>query len=233
MTGLHALALPASNFSIYQGTSMNSLAPQNPIKLYGSPLSGHVHRVRLFLSLLELPVELITVDLRAKENRQPAFLARNPFGEVPVIEDGELVLADSTAILVYLALKYDGDAKWLPRDPVGAAHVQRWLSMASGKVAYGPCVARLVKLFDAPLDYQAAQTIAVKLFDVLEHEFKDRQFALGSNVTIADIAAFSYIEHAPEGGISLEAYPNIRAWLDRVKGLPGFVAMPSSTIAAT
>jgi glutathione S-transferase len=212
---------------------MNPLAPQNPIKLYGVPLSGHVHRVRLFLSLLELPVEFVPVNLAEQENRQPEYLSKNPFGEIPVIEDGELILADSTAILVYLALKYDSDGKWLPRDPIGAALVQRWLSMASGKIAYGPCAARLVTLFGAPLDLERAKEIARKLFDVLEPELNDRQFALGSNATIADIAAYSYIAHAPEGGISLLPYPNILAWLDRVKALPGFVAMPASTITST
>ena len=209
---------------------MNHLAPQQTIKLYGAPLSGHVHRVRLFLSLLELPVEFIPVNLAGQENRTAEFLAKNSFGEVPVLEDGELVLADSTAILVYLALKYDHEGKWLPRDPLGAAQVQRWLSMASGKIAYGPCAARLVVQFGAPLDLANAKKITVKLFDVLEPEFKDRQFALADHASIADIAAFSYIEHAPEGGVSLLPYPHIRAWLNRIKALPGFIAMPASTI---
>jgi glutathione S-transferase len=209
---------------------MNPLAPPTPIKLYGVPLSGHVHRVRLLMNLLELPVEFVTVNLAEQENRRPQFLQKNPFGEVPVLEDGELVLADSTAILIYLALKYDPDGKWLPRDPIGAAQVQRWLSMASGKIATGPCAARLVAQFAAPLDHEVAKKISIKLFEVLEHELNGRDFALGDQVTIADVAAFSYIEHAPEGGVSLSPYPIIRAWLARIKALPGFIAMPASPI---
>lgn len=213
--------------------------PSQPMQLYGTLRSGHVHRVQLFLSLLGLPFEFIAIDMRKGENRTPEYLAMNPLGEVPVLRDGEVVLADSTAILVYLALKYDASGKWLPREPLAAAKVQQWLSHASGKIAYGPCAARLVTQFGAPLDHERAKAIAARLFDVLDPELAGRSFVLGEQVSIADIAAFSYIEHAPEGDVPLDAYPNIRAWLARVRALPGFVAMqaapaaaPSSTAAA-
>jgi glutathione S-transferase len=198
------------------------------MKLYGTPLSGHTHRVRLFLSLLKLPCEFVQIDMKAGQNRSPEHLARSPFGEVPVLEDGDVVLPDSTAILVYLASKYDDSGRWLPREPLAAAQVQRWLSNASGKIAYGPCTARLVTVFGAPLDHERAQAISVRLFDVMETELAGRRYAVGDQATIADIAAFSYIEHAPEGGVSLKPYPNIRAWLANVRALPGFVAMPAT-----
>src|SRR4051794_6568413 len=101
---------------------MNAAAarPAQPIKLYGSAISGHVHRVRLFLTMLGLPFENIELDMRKGEHRAPEFLARNPFGQVPVIDDGELTLADSNAILVYLNERYASDpARWMPRDAVG------------------------------------------------------------------------------------------------------------------
>ncbi|MBN3790614.1 glutathione S-transferase, partial [Burkholderia sp. Ac-20353] len=128
--------------------------PVSPIRVHSFPLSGHAHRVRLFLSLLGVPFEIVDVDLGAGEQRKPAFLALNPLGQVPVIDDGGMVLADSNAILVYLAKRY-GDAHWLPDDPVGAAAVQRWLSLAAGPIAAGPCAARLVTVFGAPLDHEA------------------------------------------------------------------------------
>jgi len=196
------------------------------MKLYGTLLSGHVHRVQLFLSLLKLPYEFVPIDMGNRQNRSPEYLALNRFGEVPVLEDGELVLADSTAILVYLASKYDTSGSWLPREPVAAAKVQQWLSTASGKIAYGPCSARLVSVFGAPLDHERAKDIATRLFEVLDEELKGHRFALGEQPSIADVAAFSYIEHAPEGGVSLKPYPNLRAWLANVRALPGFVAMP-------
>ncbi|MYM89850.1 glutathione S-transferase [Rugamonas sp. FT82W] len=198
------------------------------MKLYGCPLSGHTHRARLFLGLLNLPYEFVQIDMRGGENRSPEHLARSPFGEIPVLEDGDVTIADSTAILVYLASKYDDSGRWLPRDPVAAATVQRWLSNASGKIAYGPCVARLVVAFGMPFDHERAKSIAARMFDALEVELAGRRFALGERASIADVAAFSYIEHAPEGGVSLKPYPNIRAWLANVRALPGFVPMQAT-----
>ena len=206
---------------------MSSPKPAQPIRLHTTLLSGHGHRVKLFLTLLDLPFTTIELNMAAGDNRKPAHLALNPFGEVPVIEDGDVVLSDSSAILVYLARKY-GDPSWLPEDPLGAAAVQRWLSLAAGKIAYGPCAARLVTLFGAPRHLETAQQIAVDLFKVLDAELSDKPFAIGQAPTIADIAAHSYIAHAPEGGISLEPYPHIRAWLKRVEALPRFLPMPSS-----
>ncbi|MNI32796.1 putative S-transferase [compost metagenome] len=136
-----------------------------------------------------------------------------------------MVLADSNAILVYLANKY-GNGRWLPTDPVGAANVQRWLSVAAGPIAFGPGRARLITVFGAP--YNAEETIAfahvwLKLIDeALEHS----TYLVGDEPTIADVAAYSYIAHAPEGNVSLDDYANLRAWLARVEALPGFVGMP-------
>lgn len=206
---------------------MPAVRPAQPIRLYTTLLSGHGHRVKLFLTLLDLPFEVIEMNMKEGENRKPAYLALNPFGQVPTIQDGDVTLFDSNAILVYLAKRY-GDASWLPEDPLGAAAVQRWLSLAAGQIAYGPCTARLVTVFGAPYDHENAKQLAVKLFDVLDRELADKPFAAGEQVTIADIAAHTYIAHAPEGGVSLDPYPNIRAWLRRVEALPRFIAMPST-----
>ena len=117
------------------------------IKLYRYPLSGHSHRAQLFLSLLGLETELVDVDLLAGDQKQESFLALNQFGQVPVIEDGDTVVADSNAILVYLANRYDSGNTWLPADPAEAAQVQRFLSVAAGPLANGPASARLVNVF--------------------------------------------------------------------------------------
>src|ERR1700674_2409556 len=199
--------------------------PLQPIRLHTTVLSGHGHRVKLFLTLLDLPFTTIELDMKAGYNRKPAHLALNAFGEVPVIEDGDIVVTDSNAILVYLARRY-GDPSWLPDDPVGAAAVQRWLSLAAGKIAYGPCAARLVTVFGAPRDYATAKRIAEDLFPIIDPEFRDKPFAAGQTPTIADIAAYTYIAHAAGGGISLEPYPHLRAWLKRVEALPRFLPMP-------
>ncbi len=208
-------------------TARSKALPAAPIRLYRAPLSGHSHRAQLMLSLLELPHELVEVDLRNGGQHAPEFLALNPFAQVPVLVDGDVVIADSTAILVYLAKRY-GDAAWLPEDPVGAAQVQRWLSLASGPIFAGPCAARLVTLFDAPFDHAKAVAGAAKLLATLDGMLAGRRFALGDTPTIADVAGYSYIAHAPEGGVTLEPFPNVRAWLARIEALPGFVAMLAS-----
>jgi glutathione S-transferase len=202
--------------------------PQDPIRVYSHPLSGHSHRVRLMLTLLDLPFEVVSVDVRGGETRSEAFLAKNPWGEVPVIEDGGAVIYDSTAILVYLALKYDEGGSWLPRDPQGAAEVQRWLGMAAGPIAFGPNRARLVALLNRPIDPVQAKAVSERLLVNLDRELSTKAFALGETPTVADVAAYSYIAVAPEGGVSLEPYPNVRVWLARVEALPRFLPMQRS-----
>jgi glutathione S-transferase len=203
--------------------------PLSPIRLYRFRLSGHCHRVELMLSLLQLPCELVEVDRDRKEHKQPPFLALNPFGLVPVIQDGDITLADSNAILVYLVSKYD-EGNWLPRDPLGAAKVQRWLSVAAGEVAYGPAKARAAVLFNLPVQVEEAIARAHELFAVMDGELQKTPYLTGATPTIADIANYSYIAHAPEGNVSLEAYPNVRGWLQRIEALPGFVPMAKSAV---
>jgi len=195
------------------------------IKLYNFPRSGHAHRVELMLSLLQLPTELIFVDLAKGEHRQPHYLAINSFGQVPAIDDNGVVLADSNAILVYLAQKY-GNGRWLPADPVGAARVQRWLSAAAGPIAFGPAAARLITVFGAQLNAEEVIGRAHNLLKVMELELGKTAYLAGEAPTIADVSAYSYTAHAPEGNVSLDDYANVRAWLARIEALPGFVAMP-------
>ena len=200
------------------------------IRLYRHALSGHSHRVQLLLSLLGLDAKLVDVDLAAGEHKQTEFLARNRFGQVPVLEDGDTVIADSNAILVYLAEQYDETNTWLPVDPVAAAEVQRFLSAAAGQVAYGPAAARLVNVFGAALDHKRAIEIAHDLLALLETHLERRDWLVGSNPTIADVANYAYIAHAPEGDVALDNYPNVQAWLGRIVALPGFVPMQATAV---
>jgi len=205
-------------------------AAQTPaLTFYSFPLSGHAHRVALMLSLLEVPHRKVDVDLRGGEHKRPAFLALNSFGQVPVIDDNGVVVADSTAILVYLAKRYNGQA-WLPEDPAGAAAVQRWLSVASGQLVNGPNAARLVVLFGASHDVDSTLARAHALLQVMDGELAARDFLAGAAPTIADVACYAYVAHAPEGNVSLQAYPQVRAWLRRIESLPRFVPMPTSPV---
>lgn len=200
------------------------------IILHGVGLSGHTHRVALMLSALGLPYAF--VDSPKDVRSSPAFLARNPLGQIPVLQDGDLTLADSNAILVYLAGRYAPDSTWSPRDPVAAASVQRWLSIAAGEVMHGPAIARMIALFGFPDDPARAERIAARVLTFMDGHLAGRTFLAADHVTIADLACYSYVAHAPDGGVSLEPYPNVRAWLARIEAQTWFRPMPEFVQAA-
>jgi glutathione S-transferase len=201
------------------------------LRLYTFPLSGHSHRAQLLAALLGLPIELVHVELTKGEHKQPAFLALNRFGQVPVLQDGAITVSDSNAILVYLADRFDEQRRYWPNEPERRAQVQRWLSVAAGQLAAGPAAARLVRVFGAKLDHAAAIEKAHQLFAILESELSTRTFLVGDSATLADIALYTYTAHAPEGDVSLDGYPAIRAWLARIESLPGFVPMKATKVA--
>lgn len=193
------------------------------MKLYHYPLSGHAHRAALFLSLSGLAHELVEVDLASGMHKRPEFLALNAFGEVPVLDDDGVIIADSLAILVYVARKI-GPSHWLPVDPAAEAEVQRWLSVAAGKIAYGACAARLVTVFGAPFRADEVIERAHATLAVIEQTLTGRRWiAGGDEPTIADVALYSYVERAPEGNVDLSGYPRILAWLRQVERLGGFI----------
>ncbi|MGU3665330.1 glutathione S-transferase family protein [Methylobacterium sp. A49B] len=202
------------------------------MKLYHHPLSGHAHRARLFLSLLGVPHDAIEVDLKAGAHKRPEFLALNPFGQVPVLDDDGTVVSDSNAILVYVARKL-GRTDWLPEDAADAAAVQRWLSVAAGELAYGPAAARLVTVFDA--DFRPAEVIgrAHTLLGRLESHLAGRHWLVAERPTVADVALYSYLARAPEGNVDLSPYPNVKAFLRRIEGLPGFVPFAQTPAGLT
>ena len=202
------------------------------MKLYFHPLSGHAHRARLFVSLLGLPHELVEVDLKAGAHKQPAFLALNPFGQVPVLDDDGVVVSDSNAILVYLAKKHRR-SDWLPETPAEAAAVQRWLSVAAGEIAYGPAAARLVTVFGAKFNADEVIARAHAILGKIESHLADREWLVGARPTIADVALYSYVARAPEGNVDLSAYPRVNAFLRRLEALPGFVPLAQTAAGLT
>jgi len=204
---------------------LRAMKPSAPILVHRHPISGHCHRVELALSLLDLPHRLLDVDLGARAHKQPEVLAKNPFGQLPVLEDGDVVLADSNAILAYLGERYDEQGKYWPRAPLARAEVLRWFSVAAGQLAYGPAAARRAKLLGEKLDYEATVRTSERLFAVMDRELGARHWLVFDSATMADVAMYAYTARAPEGDVSLEPYPAIRAWLERVEALPGFVPM--------
>ena len=118
------------------------------------------------------------------------------------------------------------------RNPVIAAHIQRWLSLAAGEVRFGPAMARAIRLRVRQGDLEAAQKIADRLLMFMDAHLADCRFLANDAATIADLACYSYVALAPEGGIALEPYRHIRAWLERIEALPAFTPMPRSPLPA-
>ena len=198
------------------------------IILHGTELSGHTHRVELLLRMLGLPYQ--TQAAPAAVRNSPEFQKLNPLRQIPVLQDGDLTLADSNAILVYLAKRYAPGSQWLPEKPVIAAQVQRWLSIAAGEVMYGPAVARMITQWNFPSELPPAKKIAAGLLRFMDGHLASRRFLAAEHATIADLACYSYVAHAPEGGISLDEYQSVRSWLRRVEALPKFKPIPPSPL---
>jgi glutathione S-transferase len=202
--------------------------PSPDIVLHGTELSGHAHRVELLLRMLGLAYRFVPAPAAVRSTAE--FHKLNPLKQIPVLEDGDLVFADSNAILVYLAKRYAPGSEWLPEQPVAAARVQRWLSVAAGEVMYGPAIARMVSQWNFPGDLKRAKQIAAVLLRFMDDHLNSRSFLAAEHPTIADLACYSYVAHAPEGGIPLGGYPSVLAWLGRVEALPHFKPIPPSPI---
>lgn len=195
------------------------------IQLHEFPLSGHSHKARLLLSLLNLPYDSVVVRGAEREHKAAEFLSMNPFGQVPVLRDGDVVLRDSQAILTYLARRHGGDS-WLPSDPVQHAQVAAWMATAANEMTRGPNALRLHHKFGRDILVAEACQITANLLKVLEDRLRTHDWVALDHITIADIALFPYLALAPEADIDLSAHPHVVAWLARIQALEGYVGMP-------
>jgi glutathione S-transferase len=195
------------------------------MKLYDLELSGNCYKVRLFAALAQIPLDIEAVDFLGGAHKRAPLTELNPWGEIPILVDGDVVLRDSQAILVYLAAKY-GDETWLPRDAAGMAQVMQWLSTAANEVQNGPASARLIDKFGYAIDKADTLKRSARILPLLEAHLAGQQWLALARPTIADCAVFPYVALAHEGGVALADYPHIRQWLARVKALPHFLTMP-------
>jgi glutathione S-transferase len=198
------------------------------LKLYDFTLSGNCYKVRLFLSLLGLDYMPINVDLKGGEHKRAPFLQLNPLGQVPVLIDGDVVIRDSQAVLVYLARRYSRE-DWLPMDAASMGKVTEWLETAAIEIANILAAARRHYLFGANVDIELLEKQAHVLLKLIDAHLAKRPWLALDHPTIADLACFPYIALAGDAKISLEAYPHIGTWMERIKQLPGFIVMPGIT----
>jgi len=194
-------------------------------KLYSHSLSGNSYKVRLFMELLNLEYDEIPVDIPQGEHKSADFLAINPLGQVPVLSEGEVTIRDSQAILVYLDRKYGGE-EWLPVEPVAMAEVMQWLSFAANEIHHSLNLARLHFLLGVEVDLKLAQERSHAILKIMNEHLANCDWLELARPTIADLACFPYVALSSEGGVPLEGNPNVKSWIDRVKGLPNYVSMP-------
>jgi len=195
------------------------------MELYEFAISGHSHKIRLMLSLLQIPYKTVAVNGAIQEHKSEPFLKMNPFGQVPVLKDGETVVWDSQAILVYLARQYAAPS-WLPLDAVGMSRVMAWLSVAANEVSRGPSLLRVHHKLGRAIAMEDALQFTDALLKVLEKHLHSNDWLAAEHITIADIAVYPYIALAPEGKIDLTPFPSICRWLTRIQALPNYVGMP-------
>ncbi len=202
------------------------------MRLYDFEFSGNCWKVRLLLDMLGLEYERVPVDSSRGETQQAAFKAVSGRGQIPVLEDGDVRLWDSQAILFYLARRYGRAGSgapqagaWLPEDAVGEAQVLQWLALSENELLYGLARARAALKFGRPFDVGACQREGRAGLDVLEARLAGHDWLVGERVTIADLACYTYVALAHEADVALDDHPAVRAWLGRIAALPGYRAM--------
>jgi glutathione S-transferase len=195
------------------------------ITLYNIPVSGNCHKIRLLLSFLEIDYQTYDLNLASLEQKSDEYLQLNPFGQAPVLVDGEITIRDSQAILVYLASHY-GSADWWTDDPEQLAHITEWLSTAANEIAHGPALMRAHYKFGRKIDLEHTQTVIEKVLSIIDQHLHSSAWLVGSNPSIADIAIYPYLALAHEGHIDLNPYTHILEWMARFESLPHFIAMP-------
>jgi len=196
------------------------------VTVYGMQASGNCYKLKLLLEQLERPYRWIETDSVNGATRTPEFLAKNPNGKVPLLElaDGRL-LSESNAILCYLA---EG-SRFLPENTWQRAKAMQWLFFEQYSHEPYVAVARFIARWlpaDHPrqADLPKLRERGHQALAVMEQQLREHDFLVDSGYSVADIALYAYTHEAPVGGIGLDDYPSLRAWLARVEAQPRFVA---------
>jgi glutathione S-transferase len=198
------------------------------IKLYAHPYSANSRKVHWALEELGLEYDYVLVDLVKGAHKQPEFSEMNPNCRVPVVEDAELRLYESNAILLYLAAR-DRDDKLSPRSETEAALVNQWLFVQSFDLQpfmHSAFVAKFFASLGKPFDAEGHARALAKLppaLKVLDAHLAGKSFVVGGHFTVADIALAESIGQAEFAACNLTDYPHLRAWFDALAARPAFV----------
>jgi len=199
------------------------------IKLHGREVSGNTYKAKLFMHLLGVEYQLVTLDVSQQQQKSEDFLKLNPRGEFPVLEDDSLVIWDSQAILIYLARKYatqDKDRHWYPDNAAQMAHITQWLTVANDEIFHSLGKARSMLKFGHEGNLDLYQKQGKATLHWIEQHLSDKHWLSTNRPSIADIACYPYIALCEEGDISLKGYPAIHHWFKRIQELDGYISMP-------
>ena len=196
------------------------------LTLFDYPASENAWKIRQLLHHLQQPYRRVHISIFEGEGRTDAYLRISPTGTVPAIQlDDGRTLSESGAILYFLAT----DTPYLPDDAFGRAKVQQWLSFEQeriesviGSLRYWTLTGKLERR--APALVEMKRKSGLKSLQILDGELARRPFLTDFGYSIADIAVFAYASHTEEAGFSLDPFPHVRAWIERVASQPGFLA---------
>ena len=188
------------------------------MRLHDYAASGNCYKVRLLLALLGREYERVPVDIFAGDTLTDAFGTLNPVRETPVLElESGAAIAQSSAILWYLA----EDTPFLPAGRLPRALVLQWLSFEQERVMGGIGGPRFRRITGRPA-IEGRLEIGAQALELLDEHLRERDWLVGDAASIADVALFGYGHVAHEAG--LEPGAHVRAWFERIRALPGFVA---------
>lgn len=192
------------------------------LTIYGSDLSAPANKVRFAANAIGIPYEYKRVDLRAGEHLKPEFLAINPVGKVPAIDDGGFKMFESNAIIRYLADK--NNSRLYPRDLRERAAVDMWLDFGSMHV--GTALSKVIynRLFaplrDIPVDENSLQEglkFLERFLPVVEGQLAKNKYIAGAGITLADINLLALFDPCAIAGIDLSSYKNIVRWREALR----------------
>ena len=191
-------------------------------KLYDFMPSGNAYKVRLLLTQLQIPFELIEINLLKRESRTEEFLQKNPNGKIPVLEiEPNTFISESNAILYYLSQ----DTEYFPQDKYQQAQVMQWLFFE--QYSHEPNIATLrfwISVLKQAEKYQEQifqkKQLGYAALNVMEQHLKNHNYFVADKYTIADIGLYAYTHVADEGDFDLTKFPATLAWMKRIKSQP-------------
>lgn len=199
--------------------------------IYDFELDDQCYKVRLTASLLAIPCQYVAVDmLPGQQQARPPLSRLNPLHTLPIMVDGEVVLREAEPIMVYLACAHDPSRRFFPDAPAALGRIAMWLHFAARDLA-PVAAARLAIIFGASEGLEDGKRRALAAFRIMEDHMTRRGFEggawfVGEDPTLADVALFPSLALSRDLGIDHEAYPALRRWMRRVRGLNGFIVMP-------